>query len=332
MKTSTLTVEPVLDVATLTLAHAVDAVAYAHDYVALPADPAEEAVPGLGGVEIAGGRTYRYLARDAGIPVGTLSLHLPTLDNLTAVTVDGTVHPGHRRRGLGGELLQWAVAETRRLHRSLLWFYVPGSASGGDGPGAALMRRVGARVVLTEVRRLLDLRETALLDPAPVADGYRLEQWLDRTPDGLVDGVAYLNMRMSIDAPSGEADLEQEHWDAARVRAKEEHAQQCGRLHVVTVVVHEATGDVAGLTEIAVNRTTPHVGYQWETIVDPRHRGHRLGLALKTRNHQLLVAHSPTTRHINTWNADSNTFMISVNEACGFVVAERWDQYQLNLD
>lgn len=326
-----LTVEPVLDVATLTIARGLDAEAYAHDYVALPADPVEEAIPSLGGVEIAGSRTYRFLAREQGTPVGTVCIDLPTLDNLTAANVDGLIHPDHRRRGLGRELLAWSIDEVRRMGRRRLWFQVAAPVTGADGVAEPLMREIGARMVLQEARRLLDLQSVALLDRSPVAEGYRLEQWVDRAPDHLLDGLAYLNSRMSTDAPLGEMDLEQEVWDAARVRAKEAHGQQTGRLHLLTVAVHEATGVVAGLTEIAVSRARPHVGYQWETIVDPEHRGHRLGLALKTWNHHYLVGHSPDTRYVNTWNADSNSFMVSVNETCGFTVAERWNQYQLDL-
>jgi GNAT superfamily N-acetyltransferase len=326
-----LTVEPVLDVPTLTIARELDAEAYDHDFVALPADPVEEAIPGLGGVEIAGSRTFRYLAREGGAPVGTVSIDLPTLDNLTAANIDGLIHPAHRRRGLGRELLAWSVDEARRMGRGRLWFQVPAPVDGTDGVAEPLMREVGARLVLEEARRLLDLQSVALLDRSHVAAGYRLEQWVDSAPEELLDGLAYLNSRMSTDAPNGDMDLEQEVWDAGRVRAKEESGRQRGRLHMLTVAVHEATGVVAGLTEIAVSRSRPYVGYQWETIVDPEHRGHRLGLALKTWNHHFLAEHSPQTRYVNTWNADSNSFMVSVNEACGFTVAERWNQYQLDL-
>jgi GNAT superfamily N-acetyltransferase len=326
-----LTVREVTDRADLELFHALDEVAYATDYLALPVGPIEERLPGLGGVEIAGARTYRFLALEDDVPVATLSLELPTKDNLSAVNVDGTVHPDHRRRGIGREVTAWAVEEVRRRGRSILWFQVPAPLDGSDGVAEPLLRSFGAKRVLDESRRLLDLRSVELLPPAPVADGYRVEQWLDRTPDELVDGVAYLQGRMSTDAPFGDMTLEPEAWDAARVREKEAHAHEVGRQHVVTVVVHEGSGEVAGLTEIGINLSDPEVSYQWETIVDPVHRGHRLGLTLKTWNHQLLAASSPATRWVNTWNADSNSFMISVNEACGFRQVERWIQYELLL-
>lgn len=326
-----LTVREVTDQPDLELLHAVDTVAYERDFLALPIGPIEERVPGLSGVEIAGSRTYRYLALEGEVPVGTLSIEVFTKDNLQAAALDGVIHPEHRRRGLGREVTAWAVAEAQRLGRSILWFPAPAPLDGSDGPAEPMLRSLGAKPVLVERRRLLDLRSVALLPPSRVAEGYRAVQWLDRAPDELVDGVAYLSGRMSTDAPSGDMSLEPEVFDATRVREKEAHAAEVGRLHVVTAVVHEATGAVAGLTEIGLNRSQPEVSYQWETIVDPEHRGHRIGLALKTWNHQLLAATSPETRYVNTWNADSNSFMISVNDACGFEVQERWIQYEQKL-
>jgi GNAT superfamily N-acetyltransferase len=321
---------PVLDLAGLQLLHAVEAPAFDHDYHALPADPVEEKVPQLGGVEHAGSRVHRHVALLDGEPAGTVTLDLPTRDNLSVANLDVIVHPALRRRGLGRWLLDWGIAEAQRLDRSRIWLQVPGPLD-GTAPGERLMREIGAKPALDECRRLLDLHSTALLDPSPVAAGYRMEQWVDRTPDELVDDVAYLNGRMSTDAPLGDMTMEPEVWDADRVREKEALGRATNRLHLLTAAVHEATGDVAGLTAISVSRSRPVVGYQWETIVDPAHRGHRLGLALKTWNHHQLADRSPGTRYVNTWNADSNSFMVSVNELCGFRLMERWTEYQLDL-
>ena len=39
----------------------------------------------------------------------------------------------------------------------------------------------------------------------------------------------------------------------------------------------------------------------------------------------------PDLRWVNTWNATSNSFMIDVNEALGFRIAEKWTEWQLDL-
>ena len=89
------------------------------------------------------------------------------------------------------------------------------------------------------------------------------------------------------------------------------------RLRVASAVVHTATGQVAGISDIGVNRDRTEVAYQWDTIVDPDHRGKRLGMVLKTHNHRWLAQSVQGVRWVNTWNAASNTFMVAVNDALG---------------
>ena len=62
------------------------------------------------------------------------------------------------------------------------------------------------------------------------------------------------------------------------------------------------------------------------------HRGHRLGLLLKTDMTALARARcsrrSPT---IDTWNAESNDHMIGVNEALGYRIMGRELEFQKSL-
>lgn len=311
---------------------AVEEASFAHHFVGLPADPIDEQVPLLDGQPRAGRLTRLYVGRTAdGVPVGTLTLTLPLLDNLVTANVDGSVHPDHLRQGLGRALLHHAIDLVRAEGRSRLFLEAPWRPDGSPGPAFGFLREAGARPVLDDLRRILDLRAHPPGPLPAVPDGYRLEQWLDTAPAALVDGCAYLMGRMTLDAPMGEMDYEQERWDAERYRAAERDAMGRGRLRVSSAVIHEPSGAVAGITDIGLNRKRPEVAYQWDTIVDPEHRGRRLGLLLKAANHRFLLEHVPTVRWINTWNAASNTFMIAVNEALGFEVAERWSEWQLDL-
>lgn len=325
-------ISQVRDLPALQAFHAVEAAAMAADYVALPADELEELLPLLDGAPRAGEQTLLFLATEVdGTPVGTLTLTLYLLDNLEAAGLDGAVHPDHRRRGLGRQLLAFGLAEVRRHGRRRVFVEAAWAPDGTDGKAFALLRQAGGRAVLDDHRRLLDLRAQPPGDPHPVPDGYRVVQWVDVAPDELVDGCAYLLGRMTLDAPMGEMDYEQEKWDAARYRERESSAQERGRVRLSTAVVHEATGQVAGLTDIGLNRERTAVAYQWDTIVDPEHRGRRLGLVLKTWNHRQLVDRVEGVRFVNTWNAASNTYMVAVNEALGFQVAEKWSEWQLDL-
>ena len=324
-------IRQVVDLDSLRSYHAVESAAYDHDFVVLPADPFEELVPLLGGEAEAGEQTLLYLGTDGDVPVGTLSLRLPTLDNLSNAALDLTVHPDHRRRGHGRRLLHSGIAEVQARGRSRIHMELPSDADGSEPQALALMTEVGARPVLVEDRRLLDLRRHSVGEPAAAPPGYRVVQWVDRAPDDVVDGAAYLFGRMTLDAPMGEMDYEQEKWDATRYREKEEATLARNRMCLGTAVVHVGTGAVAGVTDIGVNRDHPRVAYQWNTIVDPDHRGRRLGMVLKSWNHRLLADRVPEAEFVNTWNASSNTFMVGVNDALGFEAVERWTEWQLDL-
>jgi hypothetical protein len=86
-----------------------------------------------------------------------------------------------------------------------------------------------------------------------------------------------------------------------------------------------------GFTDLGRASTIPDVAFQWATIVRVAHRGHRLGMLLKLANLDQLRREMPTVRHLNTWNAASNTWMVAVNEAVGFRVMEAWTKYELAL-
>lgn len=311
--------------------HAVTSAAHDHDYVALPADPVEEMVPLVQGQMPSGEHVTFHVGYEGDTPVACLTVTLWTLDNLTAANVDGQVHPDHRRRGLGRALAEHALDLVRTAGRSRVFVESHWTTDDQEGPAAPLLRSLGAKPVLDDYRRVLDLEAFPAVEAPPVPEGYRVLSWADRAPDDVVDGIAYLLHRMVLDAPMGEMEYEAEKWDAARYRSSEESAIRRQRTRFTTVVLHEESGEVAGLTEIAVNLSRPEVGYQWNTIVDPRHRGKRLGLLLKAVNHKAVAEAVPRLRWVNTWNAAANSWMIDVNEQLGYRVADKWTEWQLDL-
>lgn len=321
----------VKDLPTLKDFYGVQEVVHDYEFVALPVDPIEEFLPFLDGDQPAGEHVTHYVAYDGAVPVGTIRLVMFTLDNLTSANADIDVHPDHRRKGFGRQLMQHTIDVVRTAGRTRLFVEAHWHRDGSEGPGFHLLRSVGAKPVLDDYRRILDLEAFPVGDPAPVPAGYRLVQWADRAPDELLDGIAYLLHRMVLDAPMGDMDYEAEKWDAARYRSSEDGAIKRRRTRYTTVAVHEESGQVAGLTEIMVNQARRDLGYQWNTIVDPGHRGKRLGMALKSANHKAVVDAVPELRWISTWNATTNSFMVDVNEALGFRIAEKWTEFQLDL-
>jgi GNAT superfamily N-acetyltransferase len=313
--------------------HAVQAAAFPRDFVGLPADPVEEVLARFVSDDH---RFERLLVVDEGVDVVAATLELPLLDNLDEAQVEITVHPDHRGRGHGTAAFDALVVRCRELGRTRLMAQVPGRLDGTPSAGQGFAARLGFVDKLADVRRVLDLTvlEDAALDrlaaaALPSAAGYRLESWVDRAPADRVAGLAAMSARMSTDPPQGTLQREPEAWDDARWRQKEEVsiARYRQRLGTMAVVGEE----VVAYTDLGVSHRQPEVGYQWDTIVRADHRGHRLGMLLKIANLRLLRERSPETRWVNTWNAASNTYMVSINEALGWRAVDTWTESQLDL-
>ena len=161
---------------------------------------------------------------------------------------------------------------------------------------------------------------------------YRTISWELPTPDEHLDDVAWMKSRMSTDAPAGELDVQEEIWDADRVRRLDAKRLAGGFRVFVTVAQHVASGRLVAFTELGVDGRRPQVAHQEDTLVLREHRGHRLGLLLKGEN--LLRVHGllPAVRDIETYNAEENRPMLAINEAMGFtpvLYAGEWHDSRL---
>jgi RimJ/RimL family protein N-acetyltransferase len=94
---------------------------------------------------------------------------------------------------------------------------------------------------------------------------------------------------------------------------------------------HDATGDLAALTQVCTEADKADWGFQQITAVRPEHRGHRLGLLAKIALLDLLARHEPGVRRIQTSNAGANSHMIAINEQLGFAIAGVSRDWELDL-
>jgi GNAT superfamily N-acetyltransferase len=317
---------------------AVNSAAFAADFDALPGDRFEEVRPALSGP--LGGDDIRFLVGvDGSDPVVGVVAWFGLHDNLHLASVRICVHPEHRRRGFGRAGVAAALDLVRSTGRPTVLAEIPTRTRVSDpSPGNGLAESLGFESKLVETRRMLDLRELAAArvqelraDSERAAQGYSLLTWTDRAPEAHQADLAALHAGMSTDAPQGDLPVEPESWDVARFVEWEDGIVSRSIRQLVVAVRHDDSGQVVGYSAIGIPPGETDVAFQWDTIVRRDHRGHRLGMLLKTANLQELARDQPQIRYVNTWNADDNTHMIAVNETLGFRPMEGWGEWQLDL-
>ena len=242
--------------------------------------------------------TYWFGASVDARLVGVATLDLPQQDNRRIAYVSVAVERDSRGRGIGGALLE-AALETARA----------------DG-------RTNFQAWTWETRR------------NPAGDDYELVNWVGATPPGHLDDVARLMEAMSTDVPTGEAELEAEAYDAARVRLADARLDLAGATQIVTAARHRRTGALVGFTRLIHDPARPEVGDQWDTLVVGAHRGHGLGLWMKCRNLIELGDARPAARRVVTGNASENSRMLAINTRLGFVpvAASGWFERRESTD
>ena len=133
------------------------------------------------------------------------------------------------------------------------------------------------------------------------------------------------------DAPIDDLDIEDEVFPPERVRAYEDAQEARGLLIHRVFARHRETGELAGHTVVVVDSERPQLGEQEDTSVVRAHRGHRLGLLLKADMNLWLREVQPQLETIDTWNAESNSHMIALNELVGYQVMGREFEFQKSI-
>ncbi|AVT36450.1 GNAT family N-acetyltransferase [Plantactinospora sp. BB1] len=275
-----------------------------------------------------------------GVAVGYLGVSLPQRENLENAELVLAVHPEYRRRGVGRALYNHAVRLVRQEGRKRIIAEVANMSpdAAPTTPGDAFAAAMGAKPALADVRRRLDLStldeaelDRLLTEGLARAEGYSIVRWRGATPDEYAEDVAYLDSRLISDAPLGDLTWEAARPDVGRLREMEEAHQERGQYWYNSGARHDATGRLVAWTGIGMNTSCDWHAFQQITLVEPAHRGHRLGTVIKVDNLRHIRAHEPALRVIDTYNAASNDYMISINEALGFRAVAGLNTWQATL-
>ncbi|MGH3332674.1 MAG: GNAT family N-acetyltransferase [Nocardioidaceae bacterium] len=265
-----------------------------------------------------------WLARENGQLVGQAAAQFPWRENTDAVYVRGGVHPDHQRQGIGRALLDAVRNAGQEAGRSR--FYT-GAAQGTGGEKALVT--LGFEPIHTYAVSHIDLHDgpwarwNRLYDEAlSVAADYELMRLVGPTPEENLEDVVALFAAIN-DAPMTDADADPDAWDTDRVRAYDTAMAERRQTVYRVMARHRETGAWAGHTVLCIDEFDPEVGHQEDTSVVTAHRGHRLGLLLKTEMLRWIAEERPEVRATETWNSVQNHHMLAVNESLGARVVDR---------
>ncbi|MPZ59731.1 MAG: GNAT family N-acetyltransferase [Propionibacteriales bacterium] len=269
----------------------------------------------------------------AGQLVGAADVHVSQWeDNQHMAHVDVTVHPDHRRSGHGSTLLDAVTGLARDWGKTLT-----SCEAWADSSGEGFAAYHGYKPGMRSAQRRLDLAaldwgqiDELHAEAADKATAYELVSIVGRAPEALIPDLVAVTAAIN-DAPLDDLEWEDEIYSVDRVRAFET-AQAARERRLYRLLARRIEdGGCAGHTVVAVDPRRPSYGNQMDTTVLVEHRGNRLGLLLKTAMLRWLRETEPQLDLIDTWNAESNTHMIAVNDRLGCFVVARGGIWQRRL-
>ncbi|PKH43575.1 hypothetical protein SAMN05192575_10437 [Nocardioides alpinus] len=266
--------------------------------------------------------------------VGAGLLVRPLRENFHTATAFAYTRPDRTREGTGRRLvreLEVIAAGDGRTTIQSEAYLPPGGSGAAEAFATAMAYEVASRESIKELA-VSDYRarREALLAEAAAADGYRIITFDTVCPEDHLESFGRLLGMLMSEVPLGDLDLEASEWTPDRIRAAEQRQVGIGR-HVQTSMAIAPDGSVAGVSDVRIDDTDHEHGQVGITIVDPAHRGHRLGLALKLATHDLVLAAHPSLVSVDTSNAEVNTWMNAVNEALGYRTIETLLELQKRL-
>jgi GNAT superfamily N-acetyltransferase len=271
-----------------------------------------------------GARQELFVAYDGDRMVGNAALRSPLLDNTDKAWFHLNVDVPARRRGIGRALARQVEQVATADGRSLILTDAVVPFGDRDGhPHQRFAEACGYRLSNYEVVRHLDipvpedLIQEWIDEAAPHHPEYTIETYVGAVPDELVESLCVLLGQLAVDAPTGAVDFDEEAVTPQRYAEMSATMTAMGRVRYETLAL-DAGREVVAQSTLAVPLAQSTDVYQWGTFVHRLHRGHRLGLATKAVNLRAVQGMRSDLTRVITQNAETNNYMVSINERMGF--------------
>ena len=274
----------------------------------------------LAGQDVAGSASAWF--RRPGTPDS--AAYAPHIDAGAAVRAE------FRRQGAGTMLLREVLGLMHSLDKTVL------TLGAHMEPGHSFLTWAGAEPKLTTVSSratLKDLDWAALREWEDAAGGCGLEweRYAGRVPREVLLGLLPEFTALFADMPLGGLEIppmrvEIESYD----QFYEELGRTGGAHHLI--ILREAGGGVAGLSEATWDARRPSLVYQQLTAVARPWRGRGLAKAMKAAMLRQVRECHPEALTMSTGNGEMNATMRSINVRAGFKVHRRFVEYQVSRD
>lgn len=287
--------------------------------------------------EDSGERQQLFAAYDGDRMIACAVLWSFLLDNTDKAWFSLDVDLPDRRRGVGRALLQRIEQVAKDDNRAMVLtdtklpfaerethgYRQFADACGYQFSNDEVVRHLALPVADARIQEWVD-------EAAPRHVGYTIETFVNEVPDDLVESLCVLLGQLAVDAPTGAVDFEEEATTPERYAEMVATVKAMGRVRYETLALAPDRLVVAQST-LVVPLSGSTTVYQWGTFVHREHRGHQLGLATKAANLRAVQAARDDLTLVTTQNAETNGYMVSINERMGFQPVEVSSEFVKHL-
>jgi GNAT superfamily N-acetyltransferase len=271
-----------------------------------------------------GERQQVFAAYDGDRMVGNAVLWSFLLDNTDKACFHVNVDVSDRRRGIGRALVERLEQTVKDDGRGLIMADAKlpfgdreshgyrhfANACGYELSNYEVVRHLPLPVPDEQIQDWID-------EAAPRHRDYTIQTFVGAVPEDLVESLCVLLGQLAVDAPTGAIDFEEEAITPQRYAEMVATTDAMGRARYETIAL-TAERQVVAQSTLAVSREESTKVYQWGTFVHREHRGHKLGLATKAVNLRAVQAARDDLTLVTTQNAETNGYMVAINERMGF--------------
>ncbi len=241
-----------------------------------------------------------------------------------------TILDKYRKKGIARKLLAIAYEHALEHNRTQFTGNLLNAAS------REFLRRIGGKEALTFQNNCVNMKDI---------EWDLIEQWVSEgpqrsptsnlefhlsIPDSILDDYCNIYTEVLNQAPRDKLTIGDDVFTPEKWKKLEDQARKTGRTWI-TATVREQDGDIAGLTEVIYESSTPTIMHQDLTGVQEKYRGRGLGKWLKGAMLLKIRDEYPEVEIVSTSNATSNEPMLAINEKIGFRLKQETYMFQVDL-